>query len=54
MIHSHTFDGVKSYRRKEVGRTDGQPDRHDGGQRVNILSPSVTTDSELTVLIKDI
>jgi len=32
----------------------GQTDGHDGGRRVNILSPSVTADSELTVLKKDL
>jgi len=45
-----TFNVVKSYHRNKIGRTDGQTDGHDGGRRVNILSPSVTTDSELTVL----
>jgi len=53
-FYPHTFNGVKSYRGNKIGRTDGQTDGHDGGRRVNILSPSVTTDSELTVLNKDL
>ena len=53
-IHRHegTLNGVKLYRRNKIELTDwltdGQTDGHNGGRRVNIMSPSVTTDNELS------
>jgi len=51
MFYPPTFNGDKFIAGTKSDKlTDRQTDGHDGGRKVNILSISVTTDSELKVL----